>query len=314
MEHPLHDYIAGALGGSTGLIIGHPFDTTKVQLQTQQHGDQYSGTWDAIKHIKTKGWVRGFFRGMAWPLFSYGLVNSVFFGVYGNTLKLIQSDRTKRKTSYWHIYIAGCAGGAAQTIVACPIDFVKVVLQSQIQHHEIERPASRHLKQEVSKKFYRGPLECFLDIYKKNGVKGVYKGGVILAWRDVPSFGVYCLVYESLTDKMHNMGLTDSNGIVASLFSGGMAGMITWFLVMPFDVIKSRIQADFSNEYSGAIDCAIKSYKEEGISVFYRSTLITCLRAFPVNAATFLVYSQTMKYLEHSKQPVEVHGDVSHRL
>jgi hypothetical protein len=35
---------------------------------------------------------------------------------------------------------------------------------------------------------------------------------------------------------------------------------------MPFDVIKSRYQADMKKEFSGMLDCAFKSYKEEGNS------------------------------------------------
>ena len=69
---------------------------------------------------------------MGFPLVSYGVVNSVFFGVYGNTLKLLQEKSGKTVVDYMDIYLAGCAGGAVQLAVACPVDVVKVVLQSQI--------------------------------------------------------------------------------------------------------------------------------------------------------------------------------------
>ena len=75
--------------------------------------------------------ANGFFRGMGFPLMSYGVVNSIYFGVYGNTLRYLKKtpDGSPR---YRDIYIAGCVGGAAQLAVACPVDRVKVVLQSQI--------------------------------------------------------------------------------------------------------------------------------------------------------------------------------------
>lgn len=80
--------------------------------------------------------TKGFFRGMSWPVLSYGAVNSVFFGVYGNSLSLIQhySTRDSDKPCYWQIYLAGCIGGTAQLVLACPVDLIKVVLQSQIPH------------------------------------------------------------------------------------------------------------------------------------------------------------------------------------
>ncbi|XP_061194244.1 solute carrier family 25 member 45-like [Saccostrea echinata] len=290
-EHVLHDYIAGAIGGMAGIIVGHPFDTTKVQLQTQLHDKRYSGTISAALNINKTGWVHGFFRGMSTPLLSYGVVNSVYFGVYGNTLKFLEDDREMRKSSYLNIYLAGCAGGAAQLIPVIPTDYVKVVLQSQI-----PRDAADSGKQ----KAFKGPLDCIRHIVKHHGIRGLYKGGVAMAWRDVPSYGLYGLTYEVLSHWMKTSGWSDSRGVIADLVAGGCAGTITWASIIPFDVVKSRFQADFIGEYSGLIDCAVKSYKEEGFGVFYRGCLITCLRAFPVNAVTFLMYSQSMKYLESS--------------
>ena len=35
------------------------------------------------------------------------------------------------KPTNWEIFWAGCAGGAAQLVVACPVDVVKIKLQTQ---------------------------------------------------------------------------------------------------------------------------------------------------------------------------------------
>ena len=148
------------------------------------------------------------------------------------------------------------------------------------------------------KKRFKGPLDCARHIVREHGLRGLYKGGVAMAWRDVPTFGLYGLTYEVMSHWMKQSGWSDSQGIVADLVAGGCAGTLTWFLIIPFDVVKSRFQADFVGEFSGLMDCAMKSYREEGIRVFYRGCLVTCLRAFPVNAVTFLVYSQSMQYME----------------
>ena len=39
-----------------------------------------------------------------------------------------------RPSKYAHIFAAGCIAGLAQTVVACPSDLVKVVLQAQLNH------------------------------------------------------------------------------------------------------------------------------------------------------------------------------------
>ena len=78
--------------------------------------------------------IRGFYRGLSWPLCSFGIVNSVFFGVYGNTLKFLESDKSKRKSNYLNIYLSGCVGGAVQLLFVVPVDYIKTALQSQIPH------------------------------------------------------------------------------------------------------------------------------------------------------------------------------------
>lgn len=263
--------------------------TSQVQLQTQLHSNRYTGTVSAVLNINKYGWVHGFFRGMSTPLLSYGIVNSVYFGVYGNTLKILEESREKRKSSYLNIYLAGCVGGAAQLIPVIPTDYIKVVLQSQI---------PRHKGGTDIKKAFSGPLDCARHIVRQHGVRGLYKGGLAMAYRDVPSYGLYGLTYEVMSHWMKESGWSDSQGVIADLVAGGCAGTITWASIIPFDVVKSRYQADFVGEYSGLIDCAVKSYREEGVRVFYRGCMVTCLRAFPVNAVTFLVYSQSMKYME----------------
>ena len=77
----------------------------------------------------------GMLRGLSFPVASYGLINSVYFGVYGNTLKYLKTNSATDdvvRFSYREIMFAGFVGGLAQLVVACPVDVVKVVLQSQI--------------------------------------------------------------------------------------------------------------------------------------------------------------------------------------
>ena len=146
--------------------------------------------------------------------------------------------------------------------------------------------------------FFKGPVQCAKKIYKQNGVRGFYKGGLAMAYREIPSYGLYCMSFEYLNTKMIENKLTDSNGIIAGLVSGGIAGCLMWGSIIPFDVIKSRIQADFTGEYRGFLHCAKSLYKEGGVRIFYTGCMITCLRAFPVNAVTLMVYTQTLKHFE----------------
>ena len=76
----------------------------------------------------------------------------------------------------------------------------------------------------------------------------------------------------------------------AQFVFGGLAGTLCWLSVLPFDVVKSRMQATDGRHYTGMVQCARDSYRQEGAKVFMRGALAMSLRAFPVNGVTFLVY------------------------
>jgi len=73
------------------------------------------------------------------------------------------------------------------------------------------------------------------------------------------------------------------------LLAGGTAGMTSWLFLYPIDVIKSRLQADTEGRYRNAWHCFQDSLQRNGWRVFGRGLAPTLLRAFPVNAITFLV-------------------------
>jgi solute carrier family 25 carnitine/acylcarnitine transporter 20/29 len=50
--------------------------------------------------------------------------------------------------------------------------------------------------------------------------------------------------------------------------------------------------------YNGIYDCAVKSYRAEGIPVFFRGLSASLIRAFPLHGMVFLGYEITMKLLK----------------
>jgi solute carrier family 25 protein 45/47 len=73
--------------------------------------------------------VRGFYKGMGFPLLATGTLNAVFFGVYGNCMRALHKG--KEKPSLTQVFLSGCAGGVVQLSVACPVDLVKIKMQLQ---------------------------------------------------------------------------------------------------------------------------------------------------------------------------------------
>lgn len=84
-------------------------------------------------------------------------------------------------------------------------------------------------------------------------------------------------------------------GPFGMMMAGGLAGVMSWIVTFPIDVVKTRLQSDVAGKYTGAVDCMIKTYKAEGHAAFSRGLVSTVIRAFPTNAATFTVVTYIMR-------------------
>lgn len=88
----------------------------------------------------------GLYKGLLMPLLSAGVLNSIFFGCYGNMVRLfahLRDERPKRtccdniekrptyKGFHTDIFCAGAIGGFVTTLVACPFELAKIKLQTQ---------------------------------------------------------------------------------------------------------------------------------------------------------------------------------------
>lgn len=241
---------------------------------------------------------------MASPVLGVGILNALIFGVYGNTMRFLdgwrgvsngryasdddedeldEEGRRRRTISefYTDIFVAGALGGLVNCAVCSPLELVKTRLQIQ--------DASNH-------QLYKGPIDCIGKTWKLEGIRGVFKGMYATILRDMPSYGVYFVGYEFFKGRW-------GESPFALLMAGGSAGVFCWILSYPFDVVKSRIQAQpvaptpGHDLYKGVIDCTVKSCRREGYGVLFRGLNSAIVRAFPVNAVTFFTYEMILKIL-----------------
>ncbi|XP_049748419.1 solute carrier family 25 member 45 isoform X1 [Loxodonta africana] len=285
---PAEEFVAGWISGALGLILGHPFDTIKVRLQSQS---KYRGIFDCAMQIYQHESILGFFKGMSFPIASIAIVNSVLFGVYSNVLLALTStthqERRSQPPSYTDIFIAGCIGGFVQSYCLAPFDLVKVRLQNQTEP-KVQLGSLQPR--------YRGPLHCVSSILQKEGPQGLLRGSGTLMLRDTPTLGIYFVTYEWLCRQYTPKGQNPSSATV--LVAGGCAGITSWVTATPLDVIKCRMQMDGlkGKVYHGVLDCMVSSVRQEGPGVFFRGITINSARAFPVNAITFLSYEYLLRW------------------
>uniref|UniRef100_A0A8C6S6Z6 Solute carrier family 25 member 48 n=1 Tax=Neogobius melanostomus TaxID=47308 RepID=A0A8C6S6Z6_9GOBI len=268
----------------------------------------YSNMLHCVLSIYRKETAMGFFKGMSFPLASITVYNSMVFGIFSNTQRLISKYRYgdgRRPCSLLDLTVASMLTGLASVGLGAPVDLVKIRLQMQTQTLLTE---NLHLAgntnmtvQSVSlpsSRLYRGPVHCISSVLQTEGVSGLYRGAGAMVLRDVPGYALYFIPYTLICDFL----TPDPNSTPHPAPSGWQGGSISWVTATPADVVKSRMQADaqLQRKYRGILHCILHSYRTEGAQVFFRGTSVNAVRGFPMSATMFLTYEMSLQFFRSS--------------
>lgn len=286
------DLTAGTVGGAAQLIVGHPFDTIKVKLQSQPvplpgQAPRYAGAVDAVKQTLSAEGPRGLYKGMGAPLATVAAFNAVLFTVRGQMEGLLRSQPGAPLTVNQQV-VAGAGAGVAVSFLACPTELIKCRLQAQ--------SALASSDSAVVAVKYGGPMDVTRHVLKsEGGVRGLFKGLVPTMAREIPGNAALFGAYELLKQSFAGGEDTSQLGGGSLMVAGGLAGAFFWLSVYPTDVVKSVIQVDdYKNpKFSGSIDAFRKILASEGIKGLYKGFGPAMARSVPANAACFLAYEVT---------------------
>ncbi|XP_035264247.1 solute carrier family 25 member 48 isoform X1 [Anguilla anguilla] len=287
---------------ASSVVVGHPLDTVKTRLQA---GKGYRNTFHCVLTIYQKESVSGFFKGLSFPLASIALYNSVVFGFFSNTQRVISKFRYgdgHHPSSILDLTLASMMTGFVSVGMGAPVDLVKIRLQMQshpVLAENLNLAGNVPLRSVGirSQTVYRGPIHCIGSILQSEGVQGLYRGAGAMLLRDIPGYALYFIPYTLLCDWFK----PDQNASPHPCYiwlAGGLAGSISWVTATPVDVVKSRLQADAFHyrKYRGITHCIISSYKTEGLHVFFRGVTVNAIRGFPMSATMFLGYELSLDF------------------
>lgn len=303
------DLTAGTVGGAAQLIVGHPFDTIKVKLQSQPtplpgQAPRYSGAIDAVKQTLAAEGPRGLYKGMGAPLATVAAFNAVLFTVRGQMEALLRSSPDTPLTVGQQV-VCGGGAGVAVSFLACPTELIKCRLQAQssVAATGLAVPSGAGVPSvsaaAVAVK-YGGPMDVARHVLRsEGGARGLFKGLFPTMAREIPGNAAMFGVYEGLKQYLAGGQDTSSLGRGSLILAGGLAGASFWGSVYPTDVVKSVLQVDdYKNpKYSGSVDAFRKILKSEGVKGLYKGFGPAMARSIPANAACFLAYEVTRSSL-----------------
>lgn len=314
------EFVAGGFGGVAGIFAGYPLDT--LRIRQQQHSNTGSALTILRKVVASQGPL-GLYRGMGAPLASVTFQNAMVFQIYAVLSRVFDSSTLATDTpSYRGVALGGLGTGAIQSLILSPVELVKIRLQLQNATHEKAQQANAHrgpvsvaaqranihsgsvsLATQLANT-HKGPVSVVRSIVRTEGLKGIYRGLTITVLRDAPAHCVYFSTYEYMREKLHpGCRKSGQESFKTMLLAGGLAGVGSWIICYPLDVMKTRLQAESQStlpKYGGIVDCFRKSVREEGYAVLWRGLGTALARAFIVNGAIFTAYETALRFLSNN--------------
>lgn len=266
----IKDVLASTIGSAACVYTGQPFDTVKVRMQVQP--DEFTGAIQCFRKTFQGEGVSAMWKGSLPALSGALSENMMAFGLNGHIQRLFTSSDKKWVSPELENVLSGSLTGLATAFVLCPLD----VLKCRAQMNQAQGGSGKIST--IAK-----------QLIKEAGVKGLYRGIVIQALRDIPFYAFFFGCYD-VSCKMFKKHTSVSDA-TSFFVSGGLAGQAAWVASMPMDTIKSVIQTTPKPE--GIMATCRHILAKRGVGGLFLGIDVALIRAFPANAALFCAYEMS---------------------
>ncbi|KAF8161585.1 mitochondrial carrier domain-containing protein [Crassisporium funariophilum] len=277
-QSTINELIAGSVGGAAQVLVGQPLDTVKTRAQIAP--SSVKGPMDILSQTLRKEGFFALYKGMASPLIGIAGVNSLLFASYGVSKRLISPFP---QLSLKEIALAGAMAGAANAILASPVEMFKVRMQGQY-----GAATDKRLRAVAS------------EMWRDWGFrKGIMRGYWVTVAREIPAYAGFYTAFE-FSKRKFGKKYGSELPVWALLASGSTGGIAYWLSCYPLDVVKSRIQLRATPPTGTPVQYIAHEIKaivaESGMTGLFRG--LSPSRDIPAAASTFAAFELTREYLE----------------
>lgn len=175
-----------------------------------------------------------------------------------------------------------------------PLDVVKTRVQLQVGKGGADGEA------------YTGMIDCFSKIIKNEGPSRLYRGITAPILMEAPKRATKFAANDEWGKFYRNAFGIDKMNQQLSVLTGATAGATESFVVVPFELVKIRLQDRASgSKYKGPLDCAIQIVKSEGILAMYNGLEATLWRHITWNAGYFGVIFKARALMPKAETPTQ---------
>ncbi|ODV86655.1 hypothetical protein CANARDRAFT_21655 [[Candida] arabinofermentans NRRL YB-2248] len=196
----------------------------------------------------------------------------------------------QRPLPFIYQFAAGAIAGVSEILVMYPLDVVKTRIQLQVG----SGPTAE----------YSGILDCLKKIIKNEGPARLYRGISAPILMEAPKRATKFAANDEW-GKIYKkaFGITEMTQPLAIL-TGATAGATESFVVVPFELVKIRLQ-DKTSKYKGMGDVVKAIVKQEGVLALYNGLEATLWRHISWNAGYFGVIFQIRTLLPKATNNTE---------
>ncbi|XP_075169261.1 solute carrier family 25 member 32 [Haematobia irritans] len=282
--------VAGVSGGVTSTLILHPLDLIKIRFAVNDGRTaavpQYRGLGSAFATIFRQEGFRGLYKGVTPNVWGSGSSWGLYFMFYNTIKTFIQGGNTTTPLGPSMHMMAAAQSGALTLVLTNPIWVVKTRLC--LQYGEVDGKSAE----------YRGMVHALAQIYKEEGIRGLYKG-FVPGMLGVSHGAIQFMTYEEMKNcynEYRKLPIDTKLATSEYLAFAAISKLIAAAATYPYQVVRARLQ-DHHHNYGGTWDCIKQTWSFEGARGFYKGLQANLCRVVPATMITFLVYENVSHFL-----------------
>jgi len=253
-----------------------------------QNTKLYRGLFRSFPQIIKDEGISGLYKGFGPSVLREGVYAGLRMGLY-EPIKTLFGENTAQgvQLSFWKNCICGAFSGAIGAALANPTDVAKIRMQAEGKLQFGQKP------------LYTSTWNAFSTIYKQEGFKGLYKGTLPTTQRAFIISAAMMPTYDHTKHWLLENKWLEKDNIYAHLSAGMVAGFTMAFVTSPVDVVKTRLMNQRTHSipantyvYKGMTDCAIKTFKSEGLLGLYKGFIPSWARLGPHTILAVSIFEQ----------------------
>lgn len=300
------EFSLGGLATMSAALFTNPIEVVKTRMQIQGELSNltyeqkiYRNPFQAFLLIGRTEGIKGLQSGLG-PAVLYQLtMNGTRLGLYEPIKRLLNGDVHSSPHPIKNV-IAGSTSGVLAAIIGSPFFLIKVRLQTQASGSSIAATKTVGYQHH-----YKGAISGLHEIWKSEGIRGLYRGVSAAMLRVGIGSGVQLSTYDAC--KSFVVSTCSSSPYLSSIFSSTsvsthfaaslIAGFFVTLAMNPPDVLSTRmynqpVVGSQNQLYSNVFDCAYKIISKEGIFALYKGFFAHYLRLGPHTILTFVFWEQ----------------------